>query len=136
MADNFLSEIEKKLEAETATTKIEEKQKAHGIPSEIEKRQEFVSVEFRVGKGPKKNKVYDLVVKEYSKHGLGLLVTHRDFDLLSTINVGDQLQGMTFFATTAIIKGNGTIKHKTKIEEGEHKGCYILGIESPDIILD
>ena len=31
------------------------------------------------------------------------------------------------------IKVQGVVRHKSKIREGKYSGCYILGIESPDI---
>ena len=113
------------------TIRAEEKRKEERITYEIP---EFVSVEFRLGKKPKKDKVYSLNVLDCSKHGLGLLVAQKDFDLLEILNKGDKLHDVTFFATWAMIKVDGKVKHKTRIEEGKYKGCYLLGIESPDII--
>ena len=63
-----------------------------------------------------------------------MLVAQKDFDLLEILNKGDKLQDVTFFATWAMIEVDGKVKHKTRIEEGKYKGCYLLGIESPDII--
>ncbi len=63
-----------------------------------------------------------------------MLITQRDFDLLKIVKEGDILQDMTFFATWTMIKVDGTVRHKSKIEEGEHKGCYVMGIQSQDII--
>jgi hypothetical protein len=95
---------------------------------------ELVSVEFTIGKGPNKGKKYELKVVDSSTHGLGLLVTEEDFDLLESLELGDELKDMTFFAAWAMIKVDGTVRHKTKIETGKNKGLYILGIESAEIL--
>ena len=95
---------------------------------------EFVYAEFRVGKGPEKDKVYDLKVMNLSKYGLTMVITPRDFDLLQILNEGDTLQNMSFFTKSDVIKLDGTVRHITEIKEGKYKGCYYLGIESLDII--
>jgi len=93
---------------------------------------EMVSVEFRLDKDP--DKLYSLNVYDSSPHGLGLLVTERDFDLLNLLNPGDEIKDITFYAMSAMIKVDGTVRHKTLIKEGKYRDCYILGLESPDII--
>lgn len=95
---------------------------------------ELVSVEFKVEKGPHQGKVYELGVFDCSSHGLGILVTEKDFDLFDGIRVGDELLDIIFYATWARISVNGIVRHRTKIAEGRYKGSYILGIESHDII--
>ena len=95
---------------------------------------EFVYVEFKVGKKPKKGKVYDLKVMDCSRNGLGMVVTQKDFDLLQMVDEGEKLEDMTFCATWTMINVDGTVRHKSKIEEGKYKGCFMLGIETPDII--
>lgn len=95
---------------------------------------EFVSASFRLGKGTKNDKTYNLNVHDYSRYGLGLLITKDDFDLLQILKKGDKLQEINFYATWAMIKVDGVVRHMTKIKEGKHKGCYLLGIESSDII--
>ena len=98
------------------------------------KRPEFIFVEFRLGEGSKKKKVYTLNVIDGSRHGLGILITQKDFDLLRDIKPGVKLHNMKFFASWAMIKVDGIVKKITKIKDGEYKGCYLLGIESKDII--
>lgn len=95
---------------------------------------EMVSVEFKIEKGPGKSKSYEMNVYDCSQHGLGMLVTEKDFELLHILEMGDEIKEITFYATAAIIKVQGTVRHKSKIREGKYTGCYILGIESPDII--
>jgi hypothetical protein len=95
---------------------------------------EFISVEFRLGESVKRDKLYELNVFDYSHNGLGLLITQKDFDLLKLVHKGDKIEDITFFASWTVIKVSGAVRHITKIEDGKYKGCYILGIESPDII--
>lgn len=94
---------------------------------------ELVSAEVRLRKGTREDKVYDLTVINYSRRGLGLLVTRKDFDLLHLIDSGDKLPDITFFSKSALIKVSGTVRHKTKIEVGKYRGCYIIGIDSPEL---
>ena len=91
-------------------------------------------VELQVRKGFDKPKVYDLKVNDCSRTGLGMLVTQNDFDLLRILNKGDLLQDMSFFATWSVFKVDGRVQHTTRIEEGENKDSYILGVESQDTI--
>ncbi len=95
---------------------------------------EMVAVEFAVDKGPARGKVYDLGVIDCSKHGLGILVKEKDFDLLESVDLGDRLRDIIFYATWARIQVDGIVRHKTRITDGKYRGCYILGIESRDII--
>jgi len=111
--------------------KIKEKRREERFTYE---RPEFISVEFSLGKKSKKDKLYELNVLDCSKYGLGLLITQKDFDLLELLHKGDRIEDIAFFATWAMIKVNGTVRHITKLEDGEYKGCYLLGIESPYII--
>lgn len=95
---------------------------------------EFVSVEFSVKRGLQQGKVYTLNGLDCSRHGVGLLVTQKDFDLLRILGPGDNLEDITFYPTWATIRPDRIVRHKTRIGEGEYKGCYILGIESRDLI--
>ena len=94
---------------------------------------EFIAVEFKLGKGSRKEKTYDLNVLNRSVHGLALLITEKDFELVQALNCGDKLQNIMFFAPSAMIRVDGTVRHMTKLEEGQLKGCYILGLESDEI---
>jgi hypothetical protein len=94
----------------------------------------FISVEFRLGEKSKSEKQYELNVFDHSKRGLGLLITQQDLDLLELLHKGDQIEDITFFASWTMIRVNGTVRHITRIENGKYKDCYILGIESPEII--
>jgi hypothetical protein len=113
------------------SVKIGEKRREERISYEIS---EFITAEFRLGKETKKDKLYKLNVLNRSRHGLGIIITQKDFDLLRILHKGDKLADISFFTSWSMIKVDGIVRHLTKIEEGEHKGCYILGIESVDII--
>ena len=93
-----------------------------------------VHVELRMSKEPGVSKIFDLPVNDCSRNGLGMVITQKDFDLLPLISEGDRLQDMAFFATWSVFKVNGTVTHKTKIEEGPYKSCYIMGIKSENMI--
>jgi len=95
---------------------------------------DFVSAEFSLGKESKEKKTYELAVMDCSRHGLGLIITKEHFDLLQKIKKGHKLQDITFYASWSMIKVDGIVKHLTQIEDGKHKGCYLLGIESKEII--
>lgn len=92
---------------------------------------DFVSVEFTVKGG---NKNYSLSVKDCSRHGLGVLIGEKDFDLLPLVKPGDRIEGITFYSETSIIKVDGIVRHITQIKTEEHQESYILGLESPHII--
>jgi hypothetical protein len=95
---------------------------------------DFVCAEFTLGKGSKSEKRYELSLRDCSKHGLGLIITQKDFDLLKRLNTGDRIEEIMFFAPRSMIKVKGNVRHVTKIESGEYKGCYQMGIESDDLI--
>jgi len=95
---------------------------------------DFVTVEFTLGGGRKQEKVYELNVLNCSLHGLGVLIREKDFDLRNRLRPGDRLSGMTLYAESSMIKVDGIVRHVTKIMEGPHAGCYVLGIESEEII--
>lgn len=110
---------------------IDEKRDEERVYYEIP---DFVSAEFIIGKGSKREKVFSLDVINCSSRGLCLIVTEKDFDLLGRVKIGDRINNMMFFATWTMIKINCSVRHITKIEEGKLKGCYQIGIESDDII--
>ena len=95
---------------------------------------EPVSVKLTVGKESNEQKTYDLTVVDYSRHGLGLLVTRNAFDLLEELNVGDRIRDMVLYAPWAVTKVHGKVAHKTELQDGEHKGCFMLGIKSRELI--
>ncbi len=109
---------------------IKEKRREERLTYETPK---FISAELRVGKKSKRDRLYELNVLNSSKHGLGLIITRKDVDLLRIVQKGDSLDDITFLTSWSMIKANGTVSHITKIEDGKHKGCYLLGIDSREI---
>jgi len=95
---------------------------------------ESARVEFIVGGESKENKAYNLRVFDGSMGGFGILITQRDFDLLQKVKSGDKLKNVSFFAPGIALTMDGTVRHITKIEEGELKDCYIMGVKSRYII--
>jgi hypothetical protein len=95
---------------------------------------EIVSVEFRLPIGGEQDRKCTLNVFDRSKGGFGLLVRQKDFDLLKLLDRGDKLQNMTFYSESLMIRMDATVKHKTRIDEGKYKGCYIIGIELRDSV--
>lgn len=97
---------------------------------------EPVSVKLTVGKEPNERKAYDLTVVDYSPRGLGLLVTREAFDLLGVVNIGDRIRDMVLYSRWAVTKVNGKVAHKTELLDGDHKGCFMLGIKPRELIRD
>jgi hypothetical protein len=95
---------------------------------------DFVSAELKLPQGVPDGKVYTLNVVDSSPHGLGILLSKKDFDVLKFVKPGDRLKGITFYAQAAVIRVDGTVRHITRVDWGRHKGSYILGIESQEII--
>jgi len=95
---------------------------------------DFLLAEVRIGKGTKAERRYELDVIDSSVHGLGMLIREKNMDLLNIIKVGDILKDINFYASNAMLKVDGTVRHITKINEGKFKGGYYIGIKSKDII--
>jgi hypothetical protein len=92
---------------------------------------DFVSVEFSI---MGKEKVYDLSVMDCSMHGLGILITKKDFDLVRLVKAGDRIKDIVFYSEKAMIRVDGVVRHLTKMSTGKHKDSYVMGIESPEVI--
>jgi hypothetical protein len=95
---------------------------------------EYISALLKVGLSDQNEQLYELNVLNCSDHGLGLLVTEKNFDLLHVINPGDKIPEIILFAESSLTHLDGTVRHKTKIKDGKYTGNYVLGIES-NIIL-
>jgi hypothetical protein len=92
---------------------------------------DFVSVEFSI---MGKDKVYDLGVMDCSMHGLGILITRKDFDLVRLVKPGDRIRDIVLYSANAMIKVDGVVRHMSKMSSGKHKDSYVMGIESPEVI--
>ncbi len=109
---------------ELAKERRREKRRIYDMP-------DFVSVEFSI---MGKDKVYDLGVMDCSMHGLGILITKKDFDLVRLVKLGDRIRDIVLYSETARIKVDGVVRHLTKMSTGKHKDSYVMGIESPEVI--
>lgn len=95
---------------------------------------EPVSAKITLGKQSGAKKSYDLAVVNYSRHGLGLLVTQEKSDLLEGLNVGDRIREMVLYAPWAVTRVDARVVHKTELQDGDQRGCVILGVKSRDLI--
>lgn len=111
-----------------ATVRLEEKRREQRITNGLKK---LLSVEFSLEGDDKQ---YQLNVGNIGSSGIGFIVEKRDFDLFKKINVGDQIQDVTFFLPIATMTIDATIKHMTLIKEGQFRGCYLVGIESSSLM--
>jgi hypothetical protein len=92
---------------------------------------DFVSVEFSI---MGKDKVYDLGVMDCSQHGLGILITKKDFDLVRLVKPGDRIRDIMLYSENAMIRIDGVVRHITKMSTGKYKDSYVMGVESPEVI--
>jgi hypothetical protein len=95
---------------------------------------EFFNVQFKLGKNPGEELVWELNVLDCSRQGLGLLVTDIDYDLLKMLKPGDVIKDITFYGASTMIRVDATIKHIRQIAKGPYKGQHLIGVESSDII--
>lgn len=100
----------------------------------IPKMPDFISVEFSFGEISGKERSYKLDIFDCSRHGLGLLVTDKEIELLRMLKPGDKIKDITFYASWTMIQVDAVVKHRSKIKSGKHKGQYVIGIESSEII--
>lgn len=107
---------------------LEEKREADRISFDIPK---SASAILRVAdKRNDSEQLHEMGVINCSGQGLGLLVKEEDFDLLQIFNPGDRLSGIRLLSGMSVTELDGTVRHKTEIEDGEYRGNYILGLES------
>ncbi len=97
---------------------------------------EFISVVLKSRKGSQKEKKYELAVLDYSKQGVGILVSEKDSELFEAVKEGDRLENITLFAPQTVVKVDGTVRHKSKRPGEEAEGCYVLGIQFDETLVD
>jgi len=103
----------------------------------ITKLSDFIYVEFLMKIPTGNSNHYRLNVIDYSNHGIGILVSEKDFDLLSFLKKGDAIKNVTFSASWALNTVDDVIvKHISKIENGPHAGSYVVGVETRELIID
>lgn len=94
----------------------------------------FISAVFQWPSDRRETRAYELDVINWSKHGLGLVITKKDQKLISLLAPGDRIPGITLFSPSALTRFDGTVKHMTRIEVGKFKGSYVLGLRSNVIL--
>jgi hypothetical protein len=89
----------------------------------------FAEARIKVRAGRSKKKAYDLKVFDVSESGVGILVGKELFNWLERIGIGDRLKEVELYAPWTIVRVDGTVRHKSKMHEGEYSGYHLLGIE-------
>lgn len=97
---------------------------------------EFISVVLQPKKGSQKEKKYELAVLDYSTQGVGILVSEKDSELFEAVQEGDRLEDITLFAPQTVVKVDGTVRHKSKKPGEAAEGCYVLGIQFDENLID
>ena len=95
---------------------------------------EFVFAEFDIDHEGTKRRHLKLDVANYSRYGLGLLVPQGQKQLLNLIRPGMKIENITFFARWAIIRVDAIVRHITALHSGPHKGQFMIGLKSDEII--
>lgn len=95
---------------------------------------DFSYVEFCMRGDEKTGREHRLEVLNASEHGIGLLLPKEEGDLADTLQPGSLIPDMTFYATWTLIRADAKVRHITPITRGRHKGHYLLGVESKEII--
>jgi c-di-GMP-binding flagellar brake protein YcgR len=72
---------------------------------------------------------YDLKIFDVSENGVGILVGQELKGLVEGIEIGDRLEQVELYATWTVVKVAGTVRHKSKMSEGKHRGDFLLGIQ-------
>ncbi len=84
---------------------------------------------FTLPRGARKGEAVELEVSFQAGKYLKMLVPRKDQKLIESLNLGDQLNGMTFYSPMAIFSGIGYISSKVTINAGPKKGDYSLEIK-------
>jgi hypothetical protein len=79
--------------------------------------------------GRSQEKTFNLRVFDVSEKGVGLLVDEEMSAWLERIGIGDRLSEVELYASWAIVKVHGTVRHKTRVGKDKYRGCHLLGIE-------
>jgi hypothetical protein len=99
---------------------------------------EFISAVLTSKKGFETEKNYDLPVVDYSTNGVGIFVSEEDSDLIEGAQKGDRLKNITLFSFEAMVKVDGTVRHKSKRKRRGRQGAdsFVLGIEFDEALMD
>ena len=99
---------------------------------------ELISAVLTSKKGFNTKKDYDLPIVDYSTKGVGIFVSEEDSDLIEGAQKGDRLKNITLFSFEAMVKVNGTVRHKSKRKRRGRQGAdsFVLGIEFDEALMD
>ena len=99
---------------------------------------ELISAVLTSKKGFETEKDYDLPVVDYSTNGVGIFVSEEDSDLIDGAQKGDRLKNITLFSFEAMVKVDGTVRHKSKRKRRGRQGAdsFVLGIEFDEALMD
>ena len=99
---------------------------------------ELISAVLPSKMGFEQKKDYDLPVVDYSTNGVGIFVSEEDSDLIEGARKGDKLKNITLFSYEAMVKVNGTVRHKSKRKRRGRQGLdsFVLGIEFDEALMD
>ncbi len=75
-----------------------------------------------------------LDVLNSSENGIGLLLRKEDDDIAKMMTPGLLIRDMVFYATWTLIRADARVRHVTRLTNGPHKGHYLLGVESEEVI--
>lgn len=106
---------------------LEDRRKEERVPPEGP---DFISAIFRWEKGSCRTQTFELDILNYSTRGLALLLNEKDDRLFTSLESGDRISEMMLFAESALTVVSGKVRHKTCIEDGTYRGCFVIGIET------
>jgi hypothetical protein len=88
----------------------------------------FVHAKVAMRKSGSRKESYELRVFDVSEKGVGLLVGQELSGLLERIEIGDRLE-LELYAPWTMVKVDGTVRHMSRMREGEYSSYHLLGIE-------
>jgi hypothetical protein len=74
-------------------------------------------------------KDYDFKVFDVSEQGVGILAGEDMQEFLQAVEIGHKIEDLELLAAWMTIKVSGTVKHKSKINDGKYSGHYLVGIQ-------
>ena len=92
----------------------------------------FLDARLTVKDSHGQDKSYDLKVFDISERGVGIIVGEEMQELLQGMDVGYRVEELELLAAWMTIKVSGTVRHKSKINEGKYTGHYLVGIQLDD----
>ena len=88
----------------------------------------FVHAKLIMRRSGSQKESYDLQVFDVSEKGVGILVGQELSKLQERIGIGERLE-LELYAPWTMVRVDGTVRHKSRMREGEYSGYHLLGIE-------